>query len=383
MTYSFEMLCPNRIAFGCGKAETLPEEVRRLGASRPLVVTGPRVGKSAVAGNLLALLNEAGLEAGLFDGAEPEPPAHLVEETGRRIAGEGFDLLIGLGGGSTMDFTKGLSICAVADRPLRSMVGRGLVPSKGMAMIMIPTTAGSGSEVSPVAVFAFPEEGVKLGLSSPFLTPDAAVVDPLLTVGLPAATTAHTGMDALIHGLESFLSRHSNAMSEVLSLASIREIVPWLERAVKRGDDIEARTHLSLGSLQAGLAFSMAGTAAIHALAYPPGGTFHIPHGLANTVLMTSVLEFNLPACGDRTGRLAEALGLGGLAGDGASEGILSALRRLSSAVGCDIRLRDLGIGREALSGMAKACLKEERLLGNNPRAVTEEDALEIYRRAW
>jgi alcohol dehydrogenase class IV len=383
MTYSFDMLCPTRIAFGCGKAQEAPEEVRRLGASRPLVVTGPTLGKSAMAAEFLAALEKAGIPGELFTDAEPEPPAALVEEAGREVRNEGFDLLIGLGGGSTMDFTKGLSVCAATEQPLREFVGQGLVPAKGLPMIMIPTTAGSGSEVSPVAVFSFPDEGVKLGLSSPFLTPDAALVDPLLTVGLPPTTTAYTGMDALIHGLESYLSRRSNAMSELFSLSAVAEILPWLEKAVKNGSDIEARTHLSLGSLLAGLAFSMAGTAAIHALAYPPGGTFHVPHGLANTVLMKSVLQFTLPWCGKKTEGLARALGVDGADDAERAEEIFDRLQRLVEALGCDIRLRELAIAEEDLPKMAKACLKEARLLANNPRPVTESDALAIYRRAW
>ena len=379
MSHSFEMHCPTKILFGQGKAAALGDEVRRLGARRPLFVTGPTLGRSEGTRALLEGLRKEGLDAELFDGARPEPPASLVEETGRQVAAEGFDLLIGLGGGSSMDFAKGLSLCARSSISLRSLVGRDLVPNKGLSTLMMPTTAGSGSEVSPVAVFAFPDEGVKLGISSPFLTPDVALVDPLLTVGLPATTTAHTGMDALIHGLESYLSKNSNGMSEILSLASLGEIVPWLERAFRDGEDVEARTHLSLGSLLAGMAFSMAGTAAIHALAYPLGGTFHVPHGLANTVLMKSVLRFNLPACGEKAQRLAQALGLT----SSREEAIFERLEALVASVGCDMGLQELGIKEEALAAMAKACLKEERLLGNNPRPVTEADALEIYRRAW
>jgi len=264
------------------------------------------------------------------------------------------------------------------------MAGNDRVPAKGLPTIMVPTTSGSGSEVSPVAVLSFPDQGMKRGIASRRLIPDAALVDPVLTLGLPSWITANTGVDALIHGVESFLSVKANPLSENLSLMACENIARNLVRAVHYGGDLEAREGMSLGSLTAGLAFSMAGTAAVHALAYPLGGQFHVPHGAANAVMLRPLLEFNLPACQGRFARLAMAFGVA-IPGDlqASAEAFIRLVVELSEKAGVKTHLRDLGIPRGALSTMADAAMEEVRLLENNPRALTREDAERLYCAAW
>ena len=380
----FVFNAPTTVVFGSGSIASISGQVSRLGCKNPLVITGPRIGSSSLLDELRRPMEESGLEFRVYDRVSPEPPAETIAEAVSVIRQGGYDLLVGFGGGSTMDFAKIASILAVHDVRIEDMAGNDRVPAKGLPTIMVPTTSGSGSEVSPVAVLSFPDQGMKRGIASRRLIPDAAFVDPALTLGLPAEITANTGVDALIHGVESFLSVKANPLSENLSLMACENIARNLVRAVRSGDDLEAREGMSLGSLTAGLAFSMAGTAAVHALAYPLGGQFHVPHGAANAVMLRPLLEFNLPACQERFARLAMAFGVA-IPGDlqGSSEAFIRLVIDLSEKAGVKTHLRDLGIPREALATMAKAAMEEVRLLENNPRVLTREDAERLYSEAW
>jgi alcohol dehydrogenase class IV len=380
----FVFNAPTTVVFGSGSIASISGQVSRLGCKNPLVITGPRIGSSSLLDELRRPMEESGLEFRVYDRVSPEPPAETIAEAVSVIRQGGYDLLVGFGGGSTMDFAKIASILAVHDVRIEDMAGNDRVPAKGLPTIMVPTTSGSGSEVSPVAVLSFPDQGMKRGIASRRLIPDAALVDPALTLGLPAEITANTGVDALIHGVESFLSVKANPLSENLSLMACENIARNLVRAVRSGNDLEAREGMSLGSLTAGLAFSMAGTAAVHALAYPLGGQFHVPHGAANAVMLRPLLEFNLPACQKRFARLAMAFGVA-IPGDlqGSSEAFIRLVIDLSEKAGVKTHLRDLGIPREALATMAEAAMEEVRLLENNPRVLTREDAERLYSEAW
>ena len=380
----FVFNAPTTVVFGSGSIASIAGQISRLGCKNPLVITGPRIGSSPLLDELKGPLEEAGLGFRVYDGVSPEPPAETIAEAVNVIRQGGYDLLVGFGGGSTMDFAKIASILAVHDVRIEDMAGNDRVPAKGLPTIMVPTTSGSGSEVSPVAVLSFPDQGMKRGIASRRLIPDAALVDPVLTLGLPSWITANTGVDALIHGVESFLSVKANPLSENLSLMACENIARNLVRAVHYGGDLEAREGMSLGSLTAGLAFSMAGTAAVHALAYPLGGQFHVPHGAANAVMLRPLLEFNLPACQGRFARLAMAFGVaipGAL--QASAEAFIRLVVELSEKAGVKTHLRDLGIPRGALSTMADAAMEEVRLLENNPRALTREDAERLYCAAW
>jgi alcohol dehydrogenase class IV len=380
----FVFSAPTSVVFGSGSVETVADHVKRFGCRHPLILTGPSIGNSPLLDSVKRPLERAGIEHGVFCGVAPEPPAEILAEAAGRIRQEGYDLLIGFGGGSTMDFTKIASVLAVRDLRIEDLAGNDRVPAKGLRTIMVPTTAGSGSEVSPVAVLSFPGEGMKRGIASRFLIPDAAIVDPALTLDLPPQITANTGVDALIHGIESFLSVKANPLSQNLSLMACEHLSAHLSRSVRFGRDLEAREGMSLGSLVAGLAFSMAGTAAVHALAYPLGGQFHVPHGAANAVMLMPVLKFNLSSCRDQYSRLAMAFGVGEPADAArAAQAFLQVVEDLILQAGVKTRLRDLGIPREAIPSMAEAAMHEVRLLENNPRPVAKEDAERLYSEAW
>lgn len=380
----FVFNAPTTVVFGSGSVKSVPDQIMRLGCRKPFVVTGPRIGASALLEELKGPMKGAGLDFMVYDKVSPEPPAETIEEAIQIIRGSGADLLIGFGGGSTMDFAKVAAVLSLHDAKIEEMTGNNRVPAKGLPTIMIPTTSGSGSEVSPVAVMSFPGEGTKKGIASPFLIPDAAIVDPSLTLGLPPEITANTGVDALIHGVESFLSVKANPLSQNLSLMACENIAQNLLRVVNNGRDLEAREGMSLGSLTAGLAFSMAGTAAVHALAYPLGGQFHVPHGAANAAMLMPVMKFNLPLCMEEFARLAMAFKVA-LPSDpkGSAEAVVQVMSELILAAGVKTRLRDLGIPSGAVPSMGAAAMGEVRLLENNPRPVSLEDANRLYSEAW
>lgn len=381
----FAMHAPGLVRFGPGVSDKLSGILHDMGAVKPLILAGPTVGNSPMAHRIVEELVYKGLSPALFDGVVPEPPLEKVQEAAQLVREKGFDILIGLGGGSAMDFTKGVALAAALDQPLEEMFGLDLVPARGLPTVMIPTTSGSGSEVSPVAIFTLPGGNVKKGIASPNIVPDVALVDPLLTHDLPSRTTAHTGMDALVHAVESYLSRKANPLSRDLALAAAGRIFTFLPVTVENGQDAKARYELSLGSLTAGMAFSMSGTAAVHALAYPVGAQFHVPHGLANAVLFGAVMAFNARKTPEPFPALGEALGLDvkGLTAAQAARKVSEAILDLADRIGMKTRLRDLGIPKEALPEMAEAAMGETRLLDNNPARVSAADAEAIYLQSW
>ena len=382
---------PSKVVFGEGKAKELPHRILELGAKRPALITGPTMPKTQAFSQIKSLLEAAGIEPFLFNGVEPEPPIELLQEVSDLIKKERCDALIGLGGGSTMDFTKVLGVLAeLEDVTLDQIVGINKIPRKGLPVILMPTTAGSGSEVSPVAIFTFKDENVKKGIVSPHLVCDVAIVDPVLTWELPRHITASTGMDALVHAIESFISINANPLSKELSLSATKKIYGFLKRAVHDGKDREARYNVALGSLLAGMAFSMAGTAAVHALAYPLGGEFHIPHGVANTVMLRHVLEYNMPGNEKLYREMAEAMTVVGGNGNVSCQSdsvepfrVIDFVIELAEAIDVPTQLRDLEIPKDAIPRMAEAAFREKRLLGNNPKRLSVDDIRIIYEKAW
>jgi len=377
---------PREVIFGTGCCGLVIEKVSEIKAQSPLFITGKSMGKNARLLTLLDAMRDKGMRPGLWDGVRPEPPVALLREAVEYIASGGYDCLIGFGGGSSMDFAKMAAV--LAKHPaidIADIVGSDKIPSRGLPTIMIPTTAGSGSEVSAVAVFSFEEAGMKKGVSSPHLIADIALVDPALTLQLPAGITASSGMDALVHAVESYMSLGTNAFTQDLALISIRKINSCLAACVKDGCNLEAREGQAYGSMLAGMAFSMSGTAGVHALAYPLGGRFHVPHGEANTALLRWVMEYNLDGCEEKFEPIAEAMGVKrpGMSVREAAQAALQAMINLGEEIGVKTRLRDFGIPKEASAAMAKAAMEETRLISNNPRPLDVESVREIYEKAW
>jgi alcohol dehydrogenase class IV len=376
---------PGKVVFGVGAVGELPGQVRRLGGGKIFLVTDPGLVKCGVVARVTELLAKEGFSIAVFSDVEPDPRVETAEACGAAARGSGANLVIGLGGGSAIDVAKLAALQALGPVDLLSYVGIGKVPARGLPVIAIPTTAGTGSEVTPIAVLSDHAAHLKKGIVSEHLVPSVALVDPALTVSLPPRVTAYTGMDVLTHCIEAYTNKFAVPFVDALALEGIRHIGRSLRVAVRRGDDLAARESMALGSLYGGLCLGPVNTAAVHAMAYPLGGTFNVPHGLANTVLLPHVMAFNLPACAERYAVVAECLGeeVRGMETEEAARRAISAVSRLAADVGMNVRLRDLGIPQTVIAEMAAGAVLVTRLMQNNPRVVTETDAAEIYRAAF
>ena len=372
------LLQPQKIVFGTGCIQTLVEDYKKMGLQRLFVLTAPPI--RPLIEDTLAELKSAGVNIEVFQDIVAEPTVNdfkKILEVARQFKA---DSVVGVGGGSVLDVTKLIAAFINSDQQVEDCFGTGFIRRKGLWFACLPTTAGTGSEVSPNAILLDERDHLKKGIVSPFLIADVAYVDPKLTWTVPAKVTADTGMDALTHCIEAYTNKFAHPSVDIYALQGIRLIAANLEKAVKNGQDQEAREALAFGSLYGGLCLGPVNTAAVHALSYPLGGEFHIPHGLSNAILLPSVMKFNMPANIKRHAEVAIALGCqpGKNDEETAQRGV-DFIYQLADAVGIPKKLTDLGIPQTAVDGMAKAAMQVQRLLKNNPREVTEQDARDIY----
>ena len=384
------LLQPQKIVFGTGCIETFTEDYKKMGLQRLMVLTAPPI--LPLIEEPLANLKADGVSIETCQDILAEPTVNdfkKILEAARQFKA---DSVVGIGGGSVLDVTKLVAAFINSDQQVEDCFGTGFIKRKGLWFACLPTTAGTGSEVSPNAILLDERDHLKKGIVSPYLIADAAYVDPKLTWTVPAKVTADTGMDALTHCIEAYTNKFAHPSVDIYALQGIRLIAANLERAVTLVRDykpadlsdnpayVEAREALAFGSLYGGLCLGPVNTAAVHALSYPLGGEFHIPHGLSNAILLPSVMKFNMPANIKRHAEVAIALGCqpGKNDEETAQRGV-DFIYRLAEAVGIPKKLTDLGIPQTAVPGMAKAAMQVQRLLKNNPREVTEQDALEIY----
>jgi alcohol dehydrogenase class IV len=290
--------------------------------------------------------------------------------------------VIGLGGGSPIDIAKTVAVMLGNQGDIADYFGVDLVPKPGVPSLIIPTTAGTGSEVTPIAILSDEEEKLKKGVVSQHLFPRVALLDPELTLGLPPAVTAATGMDALIHAIEAYTSVNATDLTDLLAARAIGLIADNLRAAYARGDNLAARAAMLEGSLLAGMAFANAGVTAVHAFAYPIGAEFHIPHGVANTLMLPAVMQFNLVGNLGKFAEVAELMGqpTEGLSLREAAEEAVEAVVQLAEDLGVPTSLGEFGVKEEHLPALAEGVMKVTRLLANNPRTLTQADAEEIYR---
>ena len=372
------LLQPQKIVFGTGCIETLVEDYKKMGLQRLFVLTAPPI--RPLIEEPLAQLKEAGISIEVFQDIVAEPTVNDFKKILEVARSFKADSVVGIGGGSVLDLTKLVAAFLNSEQEVEDCFGTGFIKKKGLWFACLPTTAGTGSEVSPNAILLDERDHLKKGIVSPFLIADAAYVDPKLTWTVPAKVTADTGMDALTHCIEAYTNKFAHPSVDIYALQGIRLIAANLERAVKDGKDVEAREALAFGSLYGGLCLGPVNTAAVHALSYPLGGEFHIPHGLSNAILLPSVMKFNMPAAVERYADVAVAFGLpkGKTAEETAANGV-NFIYRLAAAVGIPDKLTALNIPQTAVDGMAKAAMQVQRLLKNNPREVTEQDARDIY----
>jgi alcohol dehydrogenase len=360
-----------------GASQSLHLHCRALDIRRPLLVTDPGLVAIGLVQPVQAALEENGCETTLFDQVREDPPESTVLEAVEIALAADADGVIAVGGGSSMDVAKVVAVLLRSEQSLADIYGVDQVSGSRLPLILVPTTAGTGSEVTPVAVITTGET-TKAGVSSPQLLPDIAVLDPDLTLGLPPRVTAMTGIDAMVHAIEAFTSKiRKNPVSDMLARQALALLSANIHTAVHQGDDRDARAGMLLGAMLAGQAFANAPVAAVHALAYPLGGHYHIPHGLSNSLVLPSVLRYNMPAAERYYAELAPILG--GVT----AEDLVAALEAIILDTGLPATLSEADVPESDLPMLADEAMLQQRLLINNPRDVALADALEIYRAAF
>ena len=376
------LLQPPRIVFGNGCAPQCAEFLAARGSQRVLLVSSSPV--LPTLGAVTDALKKSGVTFIVAPPVDREPNRELFAKILSFARAEKIDSVLGIGGGSAIDVAKLVAALTRSQQTAPEIFGINLLSSRALPLVCLPTTAGTGAEVSPNAILLDETDALKKGVVSPHLVPDAAFVDPLLTLSVPAAVTAATGLDALTHCVEAYANQFAHPIVDTYALQGIRLIAPHLVRAVRDGQDREARAALALGSLYGGLCLGPVNTAAVHALAYPLGGKFHIAHGVSNALLLPHVLRFNFSAAPARYAEIAIALGVPQTGSDLATaEAGVALLSELSRACGVPQRLRELGILPTDLPALARAAMQVQRLLKNNLRPVTEADAVNIYEAAF
>jgi alcohol dehydrogenase class IV len=372
------------IRFGAGLLDRLGDIAAPLLGARVLIVTDPGMMATDMPARAARALREAGVTVDTFDGVTADPAEAVVIAARDAMTAMGATGVLGLGGGSSLDVAKLAAALAASGADLNDCYGIGNLPAGRLPLVALPTTAGTGSEVTPIAIVTT-GENEKSGVVSPVLLPDLALLDPETTRGLPAHVTAATGIDAMVHAIEAHCSAsaNNNPVSRALAREALRLMGGALETAVHHPDDMAARSDMLLGSLLAGQAFANSPVAAVHALAYPVGGRFKVPHGLSNALVLPHVLRFNAETAPEGYAEIAPIL-FPHLAGvDDRAAAFCDALADLAARCGLPARLRDVGIGRDALPMMAADAMKQTRLLVNNPRGMAEADARRIYEAAW
>ena len=368
-----------------GGAERLGEIAAALGISRLFLVTDAGLVKAGLLAGALASLQAAGIATTVFSDVLADPPELSVQAAVDAARAAGADGVVGFGGGSSMDTAKLVALLARTAQALPAIYGINLARGPRLPLIQVPTTAGTGSEVTPISILTTPSHEKK-GIVSPLLYPDVALLDSRLTLGLPPAITAMTGVDAMVHAIEAFTTRlKKNPLSDALALKALQLLYANLPAAVGNGADATVRENMLLGSLFAGMAFANAPVGAVHALAYPLGGHYGLPHGLTNSLVFVAVLKFNLPAATGLYAELGRAIlpQLAGAADGAAASAFVAAIAERVAAMPYAQNLRAAGIKESDLPMLARDAMNVQRLLVNNPRDVAYEDALALYQAAY
>ena len=374
--FSFEM--PTRIEYGLGVVKNLGQEITRMGVLRVLVVTDKGVRKAGLDTLVVKLLRDSGVEYLVFDGVEPNPKDRNVEE-GAALARElGAEAIVALGGGSPIDCAKAICVLVTHGGRIKEYEGRGKVVKPVLPWIAIPTTAGTGSEVTFSSVITDTENRYKMTVKSPRMAAKVALVDPELTLTVPSPVTAATGVDALTHAIEAYTVTCSEPISDAVALQAIELISPHLRTAVRDGQNREARAGMMLGSLLAGIAFSHSDVGSVHCMAESLGGIYDLPHGVCNAVLLPYVMEYNKDYCRERYARVAQAMGIVALV-DGAREAV-EAVKSLCADVGLPA-FSTLGIKSSDLDLLADVSAKNGST-PSNPRPMGKDDYMRVFRKA-
>lgn len=368
-----------------GGTSRLGEIASGIDMTRVLLVSDPGIAKVGLLDKAVAGLRTGGMEVAVFAEVLADPPVSNVMAALQKASEFNADGVIGFGGGSSMDVAKLVAFLSCSAQTLPEIYGVGLARGKRLPLIQVTTTAGTGSEVTPIAIVTT-GENEKKGVIAPQLLPDIALLDAELTTGLPPRVTAMTGIDAMVHAIEAYTTKlKKNPISDILARQGLKLLFENIRTVVENGNDLEARSQMLVGALLTGQAFANAPVGAVHALAYPIGGQYHVPHGLSNTLVLPHVMRFNLPVASKEYAELARELfdDLGATSNLAAGAELISALEQLIADVNLETRLSQVGIEEQVLPQLAEAAMLQSRLLVNNPREVGYEEALQIYREAW
>ncbi|MCU6434345.1 iron-containing alcohol dehydrogenase [Undibacterium sp. Jales W-56] len=350
------------------------------GVKRVLIVTDGGFLKTGLIAPAIANLERCGLHVSVFSEVIADPPEAVVHQAVGNAEKLQVELVIGFGGGSSMDVAKLIAVLTGSTQALSSMYGIGNVKGQRLPLIQIPTTAGTGSEVTPISIVTTGAT-TKMGVVAPQLYADIAILDAELTIGLPAKVTAATGIDAMVHAIEAYTTKHKkNPLSDMLARQALTLLWGNIDEACSNGANLAARQAMLLGAMLAGQCFANAPCAAVHALAYPIGGIFHVPHGLSNSLVLPHVLRFNAPSAAGQYAELASIIAPSAQgSAEARSTALITAMEALAQRVGIETQLRQVGIAEKDLDQLASDAMLQTRLLGNNPREVTRDDARAIY----
>jgi alcohol dehydrogenase class IV len=385
MTAQHTFFSPNKIIIGLGAAANLAAEVQRLGAKKALIVTDPGVVGAGMIETAAAALDRESIAHVVYDKVQPDPSAKVIDAGAQMFRSEGCDLVLGLGGGSSLDAAKGIGLLTANPGSIMDYCGVDRASRKGAALILMPTTSGTGSEATRVLMVSDPGDNTKLAVFSPFSLADVALVDPELTKSMPPAVTADTGVDALVHAIETYVSTNATIFSDVLAERAIERIAQYLPIAWAKGTNIEARFQLSAAATLAGMAFGSGGLGAVHAFAHALGTVNHLPHGRANAVMLPHVMKYNLAGNPEKFAAIAELMGVDtdGLTLMEAAEQSVNAVKELLATMEVSCHLSDYQLPMEGIPELIEGAMRQSRLFIPNPRDLTEADVKAIYEAAY
>ena len=387
MFVPYKFAIPPVIITGPGASEQVGKEAKKLSVKKALLVTTDEIAKLGYTEKIAASLEIEGIDCFIFDKVTPDPTVQNVQDGLALYQDKGCDIIIGLGGGSSIDCGKGIAISVTNSEKLVDYMGVDRIPKPSAPLIAIPTTAGTGSEVTKVTIITDTDRNVKMMMSSPFLLPRVALVDPILSLTTPPSLTAAVGVDALTHAIEAYISKRAQPITDAVALAAVRLIAKNLREAWADGRNLEARNQMMIAATMAGMAFSNSSVALVHGMARPIGAYFHIHHGLSNAVILLEVMKFSLPNAVERYAHIAEAMGekCNNKTSYDQAEMAVCAIQHLLEDLQIP-RLGELGIDKEQFQSVIEQMSEDALASGspaNNPRPATKEQIITIYQQCW
>ncbi len=378
--FVFQM--PRKIEVGFSKSRNLSKIIKQMKLNKVLILVDYNLKKLGIVDYIFNNLKEENISFTVFDNIKNEPTITEIDQAINDLnIASNYDGIIAIGGGSTIDMAKLLAISGSIEGSVRNYIGTNLIDKPGIPLIILPTTSGTGAEVTPNAIVKDKKKEWKKGIVSPYLIPDLLILDPELTFSVPPKITAETGIDAFTHAIECFICKKSNPMSDLFALDSMKLINKYLRRAVRNGGDKEARYYLALASLYGGIAITNSGTGGVHGLAYPLGGKYNISHGLSNSILLAEVMEFNAKAVPEKFIKVADVMEIEttNFTKEKIVKSVVDEIRKLVNDVG--ITIEGFEVSEKVLDNLATLAISEQqRLLKNNPRPISYEDARQIYK---